>query len=191
MDTHGDACSRSVHRLSQLPTAAPAAIHPCRVGDPLLFTEARDLGVSRRQLRGSRWQSPTYSVYVRAAGCLGLAERCRAVARVLPSGTPFSHWTAARLHGLWLPSAPDWLPLMARLPPGLDRPERSGLYVARSRAGYVATRTLQDVTAVTPEVCLAQLAEDLRLIDLVVAIDSALHLKLCTVDSILDAVRAR
>jgi hypothetical protein len=80
---------------------------------------------------------------------------------------------------------------MATLPPGVDRPERKGLYVARARAGYVPTRQLDDITVVTPEVCVAQLAEDLRLVDLVVAVDSAMHKYDATAESILATVRSR
>jgi len=44
---------------------------------------------------------------------------------------------------------------------------------------------------VSPQVCLGQLAEDLSVLDLVIAIDSALQGKLCTVDEITAVLRPR
>jgi very-short-patch-repair endonuclease len=65
------------------------------------------------------------------------------------------------------------------------------MYVFRSRAGEPPPWQVNGVDVVAPALCLGQLAEDLRLIDLVIAIDSALHLGLCSVADIIDSLRRR
>jgi len=65
------------------------------------------------------------------------------------------------------------------------------LYVARSRARLQHLVDMAGVPVLPVELCLGQLAEDLRLIDLVVAIDSALHRELCSLDDIIAAIRPR
>lgn len=110
---------------------------------------------------------------------------------MLPAGSEFAGLTAAMLFELWLPPLPAWLPVIAGLPPGADRPERAGLYVFRSRAGLPPAFELDGVPVTAPAVCLGQLAEDLAVADLVVAIDGAVQRGLCTVDDIYAAVRAR
>lgn len=112
-------------------------------------------------------------------------------ATALSSGAAVAHLSAAAAYGLWLPRLPVWLPTMVVLSPGGQRPERAGLYAFRSRAGIPSPLVREGMTLVPPEICLAQLAEDLRVLDLVVAIDSALHLRLCAVSDIEAGLRSR
>ena len=164
---------------------------PPDLPESLLVTEAEALGVSRAQLRGSRWSPVTYGLYRHGTAQPCLATTFRMVSRVLPDDAMAAHLTAARLLDLWLPNTPEWLPTMASLPPGRDRPERAGLYVFRSRAGQPPPVIVSGVPIVAPAVCLGQLAEDLSLLDLVIAVDCALQRNLCTRDEIIRCIRRR
>jgi very-short-patch-repair endonuclease len=92
---------------------------------------------------------------------------------------------------MWLPTLPDRLPRLMVQPPGTQRMERIGCYAFRSRAGLEEPRLVGGEQVVSPQVCLAQLAEDLSTLDLTIAIDSTLQQKLCTADDITNAVRRR
>lgn len=119
------------------------------------------------------------------------AERVHAMAARLPGGVVLGHLTAAALHGLWTPPAPPWLPVFAVLPPQVERVLQPGLYSFRSRAGLPNPVQIAGLPVVSTEVCLGQLAEDLALVDLVAAIDGALHRKLCSAESLRQAARRR
>jgi hypothetical protein len=81
-------------------SAVPAAL----LQAPFLVREAQALGVSRDVLRGARFRRPFQGVRVSAHLPDSLEVRCQAAALLLP-GAPFSHVTAASLHGLPLPLA--------------------------------------------------------------------------------------
>lgn len=153
--------------------------------------DARLLGLSRGELRSERWDVVSHGVYVEGPKPSDSAALFRAVRCVLPDNGTAAHLTAAQLYGLWLPAQPRWLPMLASLPPGQIRPERAGLYVFRSRGALPDAVTVGGIPCVPPEVAIGQLAEDLGLLDLVVAIDSALHGRLCTMDSITANIRSR
>ncbi len=148
-------------------------------------------GIGRGSLSGPRWRKASHGLYVRAESPDDMVERCRQLTTVLPAGSAFSHFTGASLLSCWLPRLPGWLPICATLPPGEDRPERAGLYVARSRAALPPVSNVQGVPVLAAELVLGQLAEDLPLVDLVIAIDCLLQRGLCTVDDIVDSIRSR
>ncbi len=102
-----------------------------------------------------------------------------------------AHLTAARMHRIWLPRLPDWLPALVVLPPGEQRPERRDVYAFRSRAALPRPVVVDDTCVVPAEVCLGQLAEDLCVLDQVIAVDAALHMRLCGVADIEAAMRPR
>lgn len=97
----------------------------------------------------------------------------------LPEAAVFTHLTAARVRGWWLPPLPDDLPLFAAIPVGAHRPRRRGLVVLRPKAAPECSVVNGIRCASAPEVILA-CARDLELLDLVVVIDSALHSGDCT-----------
>lgn len=148
-------------------------------------------GIGRGTLAGPGWIAVSHGRYVPADADLGLLQRCRYVLPIVPADAQISHLTAARLWSAWLPKLPDWLPLHATIPPGEQRPERAGLYVARSRAALPEPGDVDGVAVVPPALVIGQLAEDLQLIDLVIAIDGLLHQGLCTVDDVLAGLRSR
>lgn len=65
---------------------------------PFTLATGRALGLTDKQLRGSRLHAPTSGVRTAAAPD-GTAERARAISLVLPPSAAFSHLTAAKLHG--------------------------------------------------------------------------------------------
>jgi hypothetical protein len=153
--------------------------------------EARQRGLTRGQLRSSAWDHPSHDLYGPAGSVASLPDLCRALRQVLPAGAAFSHLTLARLLDVWLPPLPDWLPVQATLPPGAVRPERSGLWVARTRARLHRPIAVKGLPGVPVSVMIGQLAEDLALLDLVVAVDCVLHRSWCTVGDIREAIKSR
>lgn len=155
------------------------------------LSEASDHGVTRGQLRTSAWDHISHDLYGPAGATASLRDLCRALRHVLPPDAAFSHLTMARLLNLWIPRVPAWLPVQATLPPAAIRPERSGLWVARSRARLPRPIEIEGLPAVPIPVLVGQLAEDLGLIDLVVAIDCVLYRSWCTARDIREAIRPR
>lgn len=159
--------------------------------DAITVAQARSTGLSLRQLRSREWQRVGYGIY-RPTGVSPDPERAlRDALPALPHGSAFCHLTAAQLYGLWLPWLPPTLPRLVSVRPGADRIVRPGFYVFRSRAGEPPTRSVRGLPAVSPALCVGQLAEDLSVLDLTVAIDSLLHQQLCTVADIRRAIRSR
>ena len=153
--------------------------------------DAIDAGIGRGTLHGPSWTRISHGLFVPSSAGDGLADRCRQLREVLPAEHVFSHLTAAMLWSVWLPHLPEWLPIHATNAPGRLRPERSGLYVARSRAALPEAWNVDEVPVLAPALVAGQLAEDLALIDLVVALDCLVHRRLCSVRDILDGLRSR
>lgn len=145
-------------------------------------------GFTRKELRHPRWWSPTRGVVMVAADADDLGKRCRAVALALDDDAVFVHVTAAQLRGWWLPTQARRWPMIACTSGTAPHHDRRGVYVRR--CGIPAThRTMLDgVRVESAEWNLLELAEDLALIDLVVVVDAALHLKDCTKESLVDAL---
>jgi hypothetical protein len=99
---------------------------------------------------------------------------------VVPESAVFSHLTAARLRGWWLPPLPVDLPVFAAIPVDATRPRRRGLVVLRPKAAPGCLDVGGIRCASAPEAILA-CAHDLAVLDLVVLIDSALQSGDCTV----------
>ena len=108
---------------------------------PFRLADAEAVGVSRSQLRGSRYSRPFRGVHV--AGTVStLGERCVAALAVLPASAVFSDETAAALHGLPLPfqSSPQGR---------LHVTTTSGIAVRRTgMAGHVRQLRAAEVTMV-------------------------------------------
>lgn len=102
---------------------------------------------------------------------------------VLPETGMFTHLTAAREHGWWLPPLPVDLPVFAAVPHGGPRPRRPGLLVCR-HPGHVGSLIADRIVLATPAETLLACARDLELLDLVVLIDAALHLGSCTLQEL-------
>lgn len=98
---------------------------------------------------------------------------------VLPPGAAFTHLTAAREHGWWLPPLPETLPVLADLQGGGTWPRRAGLRITRHPTP-VKARDTGGICLATPAETVLACARDLSLLDLVVVADAALHLRSCT-----------
>ncbi|MDQ3627243.1 MAG: hypothetical protein M3419_00155 [Actinomycetota bacterium] len=118
---------------------------------------------------------------------------------MLPADALYAHLTAAALHGLWLPAAlpPAWssavhatwsstapATLIASTPTTQPRSaahrNRRGVYVRRRTIPTQHHWQHAGVRLTSPAWTIAELAHDFALVDLVVALDSALHARLCS-----------
>lgn len=159
--------------------------------DAIRLRDAAEYGLTRASLRTAAWSVVSRGLYQRTA-LVGSELQCLVdMQQVLPLAAAWSHYTGAGLSRFWLPSLPADLGLFATLPPGATRPERDGLYVARSRACSCEPHRVGPVGVLPAPLLLGQLAEDLALIDLVVAVDSALHQGWCTVEQVTAAILPR
>lgn len=105
-----------------------------------------------------------------------LAE-LRSWAAVLPPQASFTHISAARALGLWLPPLPASVPTVIHLPPGVARPQRPGLRVIRTDP--LASPLMVDGVKIAGIAdVLLSLCRDLSALDALVVVDSALHTRL-------------
>lgn len=105
---------------------------------------------------------------------------------VLPDSGAFTHLTAARQLGWWLPPLPDDLPVFASIAKSDNRPRRAGLRVTR-HPYPIEVQPIDGLRLAAPAEILLACARDLRLLDMVVLVDAALHQGSCTRSDI-DAV---
>ncbi len=98
-------------------------------------------------------------------------EELRAWSLALPETATFTHLTAARGYGWWLPTCPP-PPVFIALPLAAARPRRPGLKVCRHPAPTPA-RVVEGVRLAEPAEVLLAAARDLAVLDLVVLVDSA------------------
>ena len=95
----------------------------------------------------------------------------------------FTHLTSARLMGWWLPPIPTWLPVFVCMSGAQNSPRRPGLDVTRRIVPPVSEQ-LHGVWVASPAETILACADDLGIIDLVVLIDSALHLGVVTIEEL-------
>jgi hypothetical protein len=117
--------------------------------------------------RRPRWAKISNGVYLPVRLADDQLAHCRALQLVLPVTGGFTHLTAARLHGWWLPPLPDDLPCWVAVPESAPRPRRRELRTKRLRV--MPAPVLRDTVRVLPasEVLLA-CARDLGTLDMVV-----------------------
>lgn len=94
---------------------------------------------------------------------------------VLPEDAVFTHVTAASLYGWWLPRLPEFVPVFAATGRDSNRPRRAGLICSRLERS-AASQVRHGFAVDAPEEVLLRAARDLGLLDLVVMIESALHM---------------
>ena len=136
--------------------------------------------IGRVRLKG--WHRVTHGVH-HTDVAVSEESLLQAWAETLPSSGAFTHLTAARLLGLWVPPGMTELPVTAVVAGDQWRPRRAGLRVFR--LAEVATQPgpggLPIATAA--EVVLS-CARHLAWLDLLVLVDSSLHLKVCTLEEL-------
>lgn len=160
--------------------------------DATRLDQARAAGIARAALRTSAWIHPAHGLYQPASQADELFARCRALQLVLPDDAVFTHWTAARLRRWWLPAV-AWGHLVSCTNGEAPHHDRRGVYVRRCEIPPGQRTIVDGVRVASSEWTIAELAEHLALVDLVVAIDAALHAGDCTTASLwqLAVVRGR
>jgi hypothetical protein len=145
--------------------------------------------VARRgRIRSKDWSRISHGLYVVDAD--DLHASLGAWRLVLPPGGAFTHLTAARARGWWLPPLPARLPFVVAVPHTGSRPRRSGLHVVRPASAFeVETHRGLPLTSAT-ETLLA-CARDVGLLDLVVLADAAVHLGHVSLEELRAASAAR
>lgn len=112
-----------------------------------------------------------------------LRERCRAVSLALSGHAVFTHLTAAALRGWQLPDGVE-IPVIAVTDDNAPHHDRRGVFVRRCAIPAEHRTVFNGVAVASAGWTIAELAEDLSFLDLVAVIDSALHLKQCTIEAI-------
>jgi very-short-patch-repair endonuclease len=149
----------------------PAVPTALRTG-PFSYSEARTLGVSRRQLRGAAYRRLGSGLY----RWVGLTESPQvllgAVARRLPPGAALSGRTAAWLHGLDLAPCD---PIEVTIPEPIGSGHRAGLSVRRGKLAREEIVRRRGLPATSPLRTVVDLAGRDPLTEGVVAADMFLH----------------
>lgn len=155
---------------------------------PFLNRDARAHGLSPGQIRANHYAQPTTGVSMLAADADELTDRCAAIALALAGHAVFTHLTSARLRDWWLPRITGE-PVIACTDGEAAHHDRRGVYVRRCTLPDDHRTHLRGVPVASPEWTIVELAEHLRLVDLVVAIDCALHRGETTVDRVRATMR--
>ena len=142
--------------------------------------------VVRGRRRGPGWTAVGYGLHVR--GDPSFEQRLQAWRLVLPPGAVFTHLTAARLRGWWLPAGPT--PVQVAVGERDPHPQRQGLDVVRL-ADAPEIQLLDGLPVATAAETVLAAARDLDVLDLVPLADSALHLGHCTADELAAVARQR
>ncbi|HEY5820426.1 MAG TPA: hypothetical protein VIT20_00530 [Propionibacteriaceae bacterium] len=145
--------------------------------------------VYRGQQRGSRWSRVSYGLYAAREPERELARDLRAWTLVLPAESSFTHLTAARLRGWWLPNSVAH-PVFAALPDNGFCPRRAGLIASRHRQP-LPFELLSGVRVTSGAETLLAASRDLGLIDLAILADSALRLGHTTITELQVAAAQR
>jgi len=152
---------------------APRPVVPkVLAGGPFTVAEARQAGLTWRQLQGASWRRIGSSLYVRAALADNPELLLAAVHRRLPAAGAFSGPSAAWLHGLELPPCD---PIEVTIPESCGISARAGMIVRRALLAdqdVVERRGMRVTSAVRT---LADLSCRLPLVEAIVAVDMALH----------------
>lgn len=161
-------------------TSGPPATTSWGMDDFIPTWDARKYGLTPRIVQGPYFQRVTHGIRSPRRLDLDLPTRCRGIQRILPPDAMFSHYTAAQLRGWWLPRLPEWLPTFASLPGGGTHLHRRDVYFARTDEATMGLELRKGLRLAPTPSGLAQLAQDLSLLDLVAVVDAALHLGDCT-----------
>jgi hypothetical protein len=150
--------------------------------DPFTTRGALANGMTPAQLRSHRWRAPYAGVRLPKAE-LSHAADCAALLEVVRTPAGMSASSAALLYGWW--STPELRnrPTDITVPPGAVV-SRAGVRARRSQLAASDVRYRGGIALTSPTRTLADLAADLSLVDLVVLIDAATHMRHCTMDEL-------
>jgi hypothetical protein len=150
------------------------------MAEPPVFIAARQ--------RGKHWRRVSHGLYVPSAASGD--GHLHALASQLRRGSGFTHLTAARLRGWWLPPLPDGLPEFAAQDDGRNRPRRGELRIIRTTPPPQVA-VVEGLPVVSSTDVLLALARHLGVLDLVVVLDSALRTGDLAVDELGAALMTR
>lgn len=156
--------------------------------EPILHRLATTHGFTPGELRSGLFAHPVDGVAMPAASTDDLEAVCRAVQLVLPPTAVFTHWTSALLRRWWLPTVPS-PGTIACTWGSATHLERRGVYLRRCEIPLAHRVELNGLRVASAAWTIVELAEHLRLVDLVAAIDSALHFGHTTIEEISSTMR--
>ena len=134
------------------------------------------------QLRNRRWRVPYAGVRLPSTE-VGLAADCAALLEVVRTPAVISGASAALLYGWWSTPALCGAATEITVSPRAVVC-RAGVRARRSELPESAIRYWGGIALTSPARTLVDLASELSLVDLVVLIDAALHLRHCTKDQL-------
>lgn len=133
--------------------------------------------MSGRRRRSRDWESPAHGLHAPAGSVQEIPALARAVSTVLPATAAFTHLTGAALRGWALPDRVQTdVPIIVSNGAPTPHLNRRGVYVRRCHLEPFDVEVVDGIAVASAAQILRELAEDLALLDLVVAIDSAQHL---------------
>ncbi len=150
---------------------------------PFTLKHASALGITRRDVENGPYVRVSHGTYLPvrdAAKAVDLVARAKAALLHCPDGSVISHHTAGRLLDLQLPADQR---IHVAVPGNLHRTRRVGIASHRLSKGHEVTHR-QGLPCPSILATLADLSGQLRLPDLVAAIDSALGQRLVTHEAI-------
>lgn len=142
---------------------------------PVTIADAARLGFSRQRFRGPNWRRVGCGTYAWTGLELDPKSELVALHSRLPPACVFSGPTAARLHGI---DADGSTAAEVTVPPGVSVRARADLRVHTAALDSSDVTTCGPLPVTTPLRTCLDLARRLPLVDAVVALDRALHLKL-------------
>lgn len=148
-----------------------------------LFTlnDARNAGLTRRQLQSTAWRRVWARIYVSAKFDDTPELTLAAVRMSLPFAAVFSGPTAAWLHGLDLPPTN---PVEATVPANVGASVRQGLRLRRVHVDSMEVVERHGLRTTTIIRTLFDLANQLSTVEAVVAADTAIRLELLTLEQL-------
>ena len=165
-------------------------------GDVFRTREALAHGITRGRLGGPGWSRVSHGIYARKSSGLdhpspSNSPRREWLPRLLPADAAIAHLTAASHYAIPVPVLPPWLPILAVVPPGQLPAGASRLLRLPQPWCAAASGRRRGSARRCPGSLPGQPAEDLSLIDLVIALDNGLQRRLCSVASLEDSIRSR
>jgi len=150
-----------------------------------------DLAVPvRGHVRLRSWSPVSHGLHRPTPEPGALVQELAAWRLVLPAAATFTGLTSAMLRGWWLPPLPPDLPVFAAITEHDNRPRRAGLRVAR-HSRPVASEPIDGLPIAIPAETLLACSTVLRLLDVVVLTDAALHSGSCATDDIYEILGGR
>jgi len=152
------------------------------------FADAARLGFSRQRFRGPNWRRVGCGTYAWTGLKLDPNIELVALHSRLPPGCVFSSQTAARLHGFDTDGSTT---VEVTVPPGVSVRARASLQVHTAALDSSEVTTCGPLPVTTPLRTCLDLARRLSLVEAVVALDRALHLKMVGLPELRDHVGRR